>query len=270
MSGVAVTIAAAAVVFIGALLSMGPQHGQNRAVAMNDWVAFYDSAHSIYVNARHRDLHYRRLADAIAGYVTSPSAAVLDYGCGEALHADRVAGAAGQLMLAEAGPGVRGRLIERFARNPRITVVSTERIALMPAASFDLVVMHSVAQYLSAEEFERAAVLFHRLLKPGGLLLVGDVLPPHVPIASDALALLRYGWADGFFVAAVRGLVRTFFSEYRRLRTKIGLTRYTQEQMTEKLVAAGFAVARAENNIGHLDTRMTFLARKAASTAGPD
>jgi SAM-dependent methyltransferase len=250
---------------------MGPQHEQNRAVAMKDWVAFYDSAHSIYVNARHRDVHYRRLADAIAGYVTSPSTVVLDYGCGEALHADRVAGAAGQVMLAEAGPSVRGRLIERFARNPRITVVATERIPLMPADSFNVVVMHSVAQYLTGEEFERAAALFHRMLKPGGLLVVGDVLPPHVPMASDAIALLRFGWADGFFIAAIRGLVRTFFSEYWRLRTKMGLTRYTEEQMTEKLVAAGFAVTRAEKNIGHLDTRMTFLARKAAaSTRKPD
>jgi SAM-dependent methyltransferase len=250
---------------------MGPQHEQNRAVAMKDWVAFYDSAHSIYVNARHRDVHYRRLADAIAGYVASPSAAVLDYGCGEALHADRVAGAAGQLMLAEAGPSVRSKLIERFARNPRITVVATERIPLMPANSFDLVVMHSVAQYLTGEEFERAAALFHRLLKPGGVLVVGDVLPPHVPMASEAIALLRFGWADGFFIAAIRGLVRTFFSDYWRLRTKMGLTRYTEEQMTEKLVAAGFAVTRAEKNIGHLDTRMTFLARKAAaSTTLPD
>ena len=233
---------------------------------MNDWVAFYDSAHSIYVNARHRDIHYRRLADAIAGYVTSPSAAVLDYGCGEALHADRLAAVAGEVMLAEAAPSVRGKLIERFGRNRRITVVPTERIPLMPANSFDLVMMHSVAQYLTAEEFDRTAALFHHLLKPGGLLVVGDVLPPHVSMASEAIALLRFGWADGFFVAAIRGLVRTYFSDYRRLRTQMGLSLYTQEQMTERLVAAGFAVTLAEKNIGHLDTRMTFLARKGAAS----
>ena len=58
---------------------------------MKDWVAFYDSAHSIYVNAVHRDVHYTRLAEEIARYVPSPAAAVLDYGCGEALHADRIA-----------------------------------------------------------------------------------------------------------------------------------------------------------------------------------
>jgi hypothetical protein len=74
---------------------------------MKDWVAYYDSDHSIYVNDRHRDVHYARLAEAFARYVPGESACVLDYGCGEALHAGRVAEATGKLMLAEAGPSVR-------------------------------------------------------------------------------------------------------------------------------------------------------------------
>ena len=229
---------------------------------MKDWVAYYDSAHSIYVNARHRDVHYARLADAIVSYIPPPSAAVLDYGCGEALHADRVAAAAGRLTLAEAGPAVRGRLIERFKQNPDIAVISTDRAASLPPQSFDMVIMHSVSQYLTAEEFDRTAALFHRLLKPDGFLLVGDVVPPHVSAISDAWALLRFGWRDGFFCAAIHGLIRTFFSDYWRLRTKVGLTRYSESEMAGKLAAAGFKAARALSNLGHLTTRMTFLARK--------
>ena len=234
---------------------------------MKDWVEYYDSAHSIYVNARHRDVHYARLADEIASYVPSPSAAVLDYGCGEALSADRIARAAGRVTLAEAGQSVRAHLIERFKFNPRIVVISAERVALMPEASFDLVVMNSVAQYLPPEEFERKIALFHRLLKPGGLLLVGDVMPPHVPAVSDAWALLRFGRRDGFLFAAVIGLLRTLMSDYRRLRTQLGLTRYTEQDMIAKLAAAGFAASRAPTNLGHLTTRMTFLARKATQTS---
>jgi SAM-dependent methyltransferase len=236
---------------------------------MKDWVAYYDSAHSIYVNARHRDVHYARLADDIARHISPPSAAVLDYGCGEALYADRVAKVAGRLMLVEAGQRVRARLIERFKQNPRITVISTERAAAMPAESFDVVVMHSVSQYLPAKEFDRIAALFHRLLKPGGLFLVGDVVKPHVLAFSDALALVRFGWRDGFFLAAIVGLVRTFFSDYWRLRTKIGLTRYREKEMTDKLAAAGFTATLAPANLGHLDTRMTFLARKASISPPP-
>ena len=65
---------------------------------MGDWIAFWDSEHSIYVNARHRDVHYRRIAQDIRAQLP-PGAAVLDYGCGEALHADLVADVARRLIL---------------------------------------------------------------------------------------------------------------------------------------------------------------------------
>jgi SAM-dependent methyltransferase len=236
---------------------------------MKDWVAYYDSDHSIYVNGRHRDVHYARLADAVVSYVPSPNAAVLDYGCGEALHADRVAAAAGRLTLAEAGPAVRGRLIERFNGNPKITVISTDRAAGVRPQSFDMVILHSVSQYLTPEEFDQKAALFHRLLQPGGLLLVGDVVPPNASALSDAWALLRFGWQDGFFRAAVLGLIRTFFSGYRQLRATVGLTRYGEQEMAGKLAAAGFRASRAPANLGHLATRMTFLARKMPEALRP-
>ena len=62
-----------------------------------NWLAFWDSPHSIYVSARHKDVHYRVIAEAIAALVPSREARVLDYGSGEALHADIVAAACGQL-----------------------------------------------------------------------------------------------------------------------------------------------------------------------------
>ena len=37
---------------------------------MSDWIDFYDFKHSvIYVNARHRDVHYRTIAEDIRAYV---------------------------------------------------------------------------------------------------------------------------------------------------------------------------------------------------------
>jgi SAM-dependent methyltransferase len=231
---------------------------------MKDWVEYYDSDHSIYVNGRHRDVHYARLAEGFARYVPSAAASVLDYGCGEALHAGRVAEAAGKLMLAEAGPSVRSRLVERFKDNPRIAVISTDEAAALPPQSLDMVILHSVSQYLPVQEFDRLAAVFHRLLKPGGLLLVGDVLPPDASMVADVWALLRFGWRDGFLAAAAVGLVRTFFSDYRQLRSQIGLTRYTEPEMAARLTASGFAATRAGENLGHLTTRMTFLARKSA------
>src|SRR4029077_793214 len=155
-----------------------------------------------------------------------PQARVLDYGCGEALHADRVAAAAGELLLAEGAPRVRAGLAARFAGNAKIRAVAPEELERLPDRSLDLVVLHSVAQYLTPDELAKLFALFHRLLLAGGVLVVSDIIPPAVAAATDALALLRFGAVNGFFIAAVAGLVRTLLSDYWRLRTRYGLTRY--------------------------------------------
>jgi SAM-dependent methyltransferase len=226
-----------------------------------NWLTFWDSPHSIYVNARHKDVHYRVIAEAIATLVPSPQARVLDYGSGEALHADIVAAAAGELLLCEGAPGVRADLAARFAGNPKIRAVAPDDVRQLPDRSFDLVVLHSVSQYLTPDETSALFVTFRRLLKPDGILVVSDVIPPHVPAVTDALALLRFGAANGFFLAAIAGLARTLVSDYWRLRTQYGLTRYSEAAMIEKLAAAGFTAQHAPNNIGHNQARMEFIAR---------
>ena len=125
---------------------------------MSTWIDFYDFKHSvIYVNARHRDVHYRTIAEDIRKLVPSPAAHVLDYGCGEATSADLVAAACAQLILVEAAPNVRASLTLRYAGHPKISVISAEQAAALPKGSFDLIVMHSVAQYLSAGRTRPAA-----------------------------------------------------------------------------------------------------------------
>jgi SAM-dependent methyltransferase len=228
-----------------------------------DWISFYDFKHSvIYVNERHRDVHYRTIAEDIRGYVPPHSANVLDYGCGEANSADLVAAPAAHLTLVEAAPNVRATLTARYAGNPKISVLTPDEAAAKPAGSFDLIVMHSVAQYLTAAELDRLLGVFHRLVKPEGLVIIGDVVPPQMAAPAAALSLLRFGAENGFFWAAVGGLIRIFLSDYFRLKKSHGLANYTQEQMLTRLKAAGYSAKRAEHNIGHNQWRMTFLARK--------
>jgi SAM-dependent methyltransferase len=229
---------------------------------MSDWISFYDFKHSvIYVNERHRDVHYRVIAEDIRAYVSSPAAQMLDYGCGEANSAGLVAAACGQLTLVEAAPNVRASLAARYAGNPKISVLTPEQAAARAAASLDLIVMHSVAQYLTATELDRLLATFRILLKSDGLLIIGDIVPPRFAAPAAALALLRFGAAHGFFWAAVGGLIRIFLSDYFRLKKSHGLSHYTQGAMQERLALAGFSAQRAARNIGHNRWRMTFLAK---------
>jgi ubiquinone/menaquinone biosynthesis C-methylase UbiE len=230
---------------------------------MDDWIDYYDSTHTIYASKQHRDLHFQIIARDIIGYITSPDAVVLDYACGEALSAAKVAEACGKLYLAEPAPGVRGRLIARFAPNTKIRVRSLDDLRKMAEKSVDLVVMNSVAQYMTPEELDSAFAVVRRLLKPGGRLVLGDILRPEVGMIRDVIALLRFAAGHGFLKDAVVGLAMTALSDYRQLRARIGLHRYSEAEMIAKLARAGFTASRAHFNIGHNPWRMTFVARHA-------
>src|ERR1700748_653919 len=152
---------------------------------MEDWIDYYDSTHTIYASKKHRDLHFEVIARDIIGYISSPDAVVLDYSCGEALSAAKVADACGMLILAEPAPGVRGRLIARFAPNTRIRVRSLEDVRKMQERSIDLVVMNSAPQYMTPSELDSALLIIRRILKPGGRLVLGDILRPEVGMGTD-------------------------------------------------------------------------------------
>lgn len=230
---------------------------------MDDWIDYYNSTHTIYASKLHRDLHFQIIARDIIGYISAADAVVLDYACGEALSAARVADACGKLYLAEPAPGVRGRLIARFAPNTKIRVRSLDDLRKMEEKSIDLAVMNSVAQYMTAAELDTAFAVLRRLLKPGGRLVVGDILRPEVGMFRDVLALLRFAATHGFLKDALIGLISTALSDYRQLRTRVGLQRYSETEMVAKLAAAGFTATRAHTNIGHNPWRMTFVARHA-------
>ena len=230
---------------------------------MSDWRSFWDSEHSIYVNARHKDVHYREIADQIAAFVPGPAARVLDYGSGDAIHADRVAAVAAEVTLCDAAPSVRAAMESRFAGNPRIKVISPEAVAALADGRLDLIVTNSVAQYLTEDELTRLLAMFRRLLAPGGTLIFADVIPPDVGALSDVTALLRYAAKHGFLFAALVGLAKTTVSPYRKIRNTLGIAQYTQDQFMRKLTEAGFAAERLARNMEHNPARMTFRARPA-------
>jgi hypothetical protein len=226
-----------------------------------NWRDFWNQDTPIYVSERHKLLHYARIARDIAALVPAPDAVVMDYGCGEALSADRVAARCQRLYLCDAAPLVRERLSARFADEPRIAVLSPEDVEGLPDASLDLLVANSVIQYLGLDELRGFLALARLKLTPRGSLVLADVIPPDVTPVKDAGALLSFAWKGGFLAAAIAGLARTAVSEYRRFREEIGLSQYERPEMIEILGDAGFSAERLSQNIGHNQSRMTFRAR---------
>ncbi|MEP9352606.1 class I SAM-dependent methyltransferase [Xanthobacter sp. KR7-65] len=231
---------------------------------MADWISFWNGSHAIYVNDRHKAVHYRAIARDLAGYVPGPQARVLDFGCGEALASAELAGRCGRLVLSDAAPAVRERLSERFADVPSIEVMAPEEVSALPDGSFDLIICNSVAQYLSRDLLAQLVAEWHRLLAPGGRLLIADIIPPHVSALADAAALLKLAAREKFLLSAVVGLARTAVSPYRKLRAELGLTTYEEAEILALLRNAGLDARRVRPNVGHNQQRMAFIGERTA------
>lgn len=228
-----------------------------------DWKTFWDRPNAVYVDEGHKAAHYELVAAEIILLVPHPDAVVLDHGCGEALFAPRIAASCAKLYLLDAAPSVRAGLVRNFGASPRIEVIAPEDLAALPDGSLGLVVANSVVQYLSADEFDACLALWRAKLAPDGLLCVADVMRTGASPLGDVFALLAFARERGFLGAALLGLARTAVSSYARLRTTVGLATYAEEEMLERLGAAGFRARRASRNLGHNQARMTFLALPA-------
>ena len=234
------------------------------------WREFWNRDTPIYVNPRHKALHYEGIAADIAALLPQASlpqaslphdrAVVLDHGCGEALSADRVAKACARLYLLDAAPLVRTRLAARFRSVPAVAVIAPDDLAAIPDASLDLVVANSLAQYLSRDELVGLLRIWRAKLAPAGRLVLADILPPDLSAVADARALLAFAARGGFLPAAILGLARTAFSDYRRLRGALGLARYDAAAMLALLAEEGFRGRRLARNLGHNQNRLAFEA----------
>lgn len=229
------------------------------------WREFWNADTPIYVNDRHKTVHYQAIARDIEKLLAGPGLTVADYGCGEALSAGAVAERCRRLYLCDGAALVRDRLQKRLAAAGNVTILSPEEFDTIPDGSLDLVVVNSVVQYLSKAQLDACLAQWRRKLKPSGRLVIADVIPHGIGPLTDAAALLHFAAAKGFLAAALAGLVKTFFSDYRRVRAELGLAHYNEAEFLKVLRDAGFTAERMSWNFGHNTARMAFEARPLAS-----
>jgi SAM-dependent methyltransferase len=231
-----------------------------------EWSRFFGGPQRILVNATHREVHYRGLAADLLPLLGEPAGGVvLDFGCGEADAAPAFAAAGLSMLLFDAAEPIRRRLAERFAATPNLGVLSPDECRGLPPSSLDHVLLVSVAQYLPRAVLSDLLGRWWSQLKPGGDVILCDLVPPDLGMWPDLSALLGTAWRNGFLLAAVRGLVWTAFSDYSRLRGTIGLTHYSAEEAGGLLASHGFIAERLPRNPGINPSRLAFRGRKPAA-----
>jgi SAM-dependent methyltransferase len=233
---------------------------------MESWSEFWNAPNAIYVSKRHQEAHFAKVRTGISRFLPAGRAKiVLDWGCGDALTANDLAQACGTLLLYEPAETTRRRLIASYENHSSIEILDDAKLGAILPASIDLIIVNSVVQYLSRQQFIDALQLFHRLLKSDGSLLLGDIIEPDTPLIGHVTTFLRFAWQSGFFWAAVFGLARNFISPYRKLRRDAGYACYPAAEMLSLLGQNGFAGERLTSNIAVSQLRSSYFARKQDS-----
>jgi SAM-dependent methyltransferase len=229
---------------------------------MDSWLSYWNAPNKIYVSERHKRLHYDVVFAGIAPHLPNRRGIVLDWGCGDALAADRIAERCSIVFLYDAAESARARLRRRFDSHARIRILEKSGLNGLADDSVDLIIVNSVIQYLADEQLNEALVLFSRLLKSGGTFLLGDVINPGTGNAHHVMTFLRFAWQRGFFLSAIGGLAQTFISPYRSLQREVGFATFTPQQILDKLARHGFAAEKLSRNIGISRNRSSYLGRK--------
>lgn len=123
-------------------------------------------------------------SDAIEGHVLNilqPSGedSILDVGCGTGLITLQIAKLAGKVAAVDVVPGQCERTRLRCSTMNNVEVILADAAQLpFPAARFNKVLFYDANIYFSRSELWTILREFHRVLSPGGVVLVGDLCHP--------------------------------------------------------------------------------------------
>lgn len=227
---------------------------------MSTWREFWNTENSVYVSPKHMSAHFSAVASDILALLPEKRPLVLlDWGCGEALGAGLFAEAGVLPMLYDPVPLMQEKLRRRYGGRDSMRILTDDDARRIPEHSVDAILINSVLQYVSKDDFARLLPRLHHYLKPDGVLILADVVSVKTGMAEDILYLIKAGAENGFLSDVIIGLFKTLFSRYRSVRRENGFTSYDETELVTMLDFHGYRAER-RRNAGFAPHRMLFLA----------
>jgi len=214
-----------------------------------EWLAYWekieDKQEVFRAEARDHIARLRRLVPV------DSSTRALDFGCGFGFAAEQLAPHVASVALWDGAANVRRRARARVAWLPNVEMVDlSDPNAAMTAAAYDLICVHSVVQYMSEPELRAWLQRWRRMLRPGGRLVLSDLIQPGASSARELLGYLRFSAGAGFLGDALIGGMREFAS-YFGARTSRPLMPVDEPRLAQWAAQAGLRVAWLPENLSY-------------------
>ena len=198
------------------------------------WSQFWET-NSTYACDRHKKIDQDQILKGQLSFVNRDDV-VLDFGCGESPK-DQLAEAVSELFLFGDADEISKRLSYRYKDSQNINIVYD----LEATTSFSTILIHSVIQYLSKEEFIDKLQYFRSKMVPEGKLIISDIIPKNISGLKEVITLLSIAAKNNFLIDAFLNIFRMTMGEYGSLIKSHNLTKYDKDEIFALLQEAGFS-----------------------------
>lgn len=186
---------------------------------------------------------------------------VLDFGCGFGHTAREIAPSVGNIALWDASSNVRRQALERVRDLGNATMLDLQQADEAATRNrFDLILVHSVLQYMSPDEIRSWLARWRGMLKRDGRLVLSDLLVPGAGSFGELSSYLVFALSNGFFWNAFTAGVRET-AHYWSARKSAPLTVLPGQVFESWSAEAGLSLEWLDENLSHRRTRATAVLR---------
>jgi SAM-dependent methyltransferase len=194
---------------------------------------------------------------------------VLDFGCGFGLLADALAPKVGELFLWDAAANMRRQARVNVADRQNVRFLDVPAETGRYAGCFDVILVHSVVQYLTADQLSLWLARWRDMLAPRGRIVISDLLPPgQASVAGDLRDLSVFSARQAFLGRAIRESLGEL-TRYWGARTAYPLLEVGRDDLERWAAAAALRVEFLAQNLTYKTGRATAVLRRAAAPASP-
>jgi cyclopropane fatty-acyl-phospholipid synthase-like methyltransferase len=224
------------------------------AVSGDAWDDFWDQVASDQRLLREDAIEYvHALAELIP---LTPGIRVLDFGCGWGNVARLLGPRVGELCLWDDAPRMRRLAADSTSGMSNVRMLDLAAPESDGEAEFDLILANSVAQFMTANEFQTWLRRWCHMVAPTGHIVVSDLVPPDYPALADLLTLLRFSSSKGFLARALWDAARVM-PLYWRTRKARPLLRTSRAELVAWGAEAGLSVHAFPTNLTCFKQRIT-------------
>jgi 2-polyprenyl-3-methyl-5-hydroxy-6-metoxy-1,4-benzoquinol methylase len=219
-----------------------------------DWKAYHEIAQDQFLFRQEATDFVARLNRHVP---LSKDWTVFDFGCGFGHVSNALADKIKEIYMWDDSNNMRSTAVNNVGHHKNVILIdaaSSEDFQVQ--TDFDLILVNSVLQYMSSDEFSTWLMKWRSLLKPEGKIIISDIIPHKVSPLLDLTSLLFFCLRKGIIIQAVKEGYR-MLNDWLRTKNVLPLQYYSREDIGQNAEDAGFVVRLYDRNLTYRQSRFS-------------